>query len=454
MEWGSGTYAAAAMGKTGNPAWTLVVFLFAAATFGQNTPVGKYNGPGGCASSSCHGSIQPRQVTRISQNEYSIWVAQDKHARAYQVLSNAVSLRIGKILNIGPPDHAPKCLACHALNVPTDQRAQTFELDDGVSCESCHGPASAWLGPHTLKDWDAKSGAKKAELGMRDLGDLAVRSHVCLRCHVGTDDQFVDHQMIAAGHPDLTFELNLFSAVMPRHWKDPKDIPWFGTKEWAVGQGLQLRDSLHRLARRARSSTWPEYAELDCFACHHNLTAPEDSWRQDAGYNGRTPGAPAWNNARFVVFRYAALETDAATAEKLASEIATLSGLLGQLSADREQIAASAERAADLAHSLGDQLNKRSYDQAFTLQVMRRIAADGRTISLQGQRSAEQATMSLDSLYNVCRQNGMSNADLQGAIAGLFPQVQNPSAYNGPAFMAQLQKVGAALGHGGAQARK
>jgi Cytochrome c554 and c-prime len=454
MEWGRGTYAAATMGKTGNPAWGLAVCLFAAAASSQNTPVGKYNGPGGCASSSCHGSIQPRQVTRIAQNEYSIWAAQDKHARAYQVLSSAVSMRIGKILNIGRPDQAPKCLACHALNVPPDQRAQTFELDDGVSCESCHGPASGWLGPHTLKDWDARSGSKKAELGMRDLSDLAVRTHVCLHCHVGSESQSVDHQMIAAGHPDLTFELSLFSAVMPRHWKDPKDIPWFGTKEWAVGQGMQLRDSLQRLARRARSPNWPEYAELDCFACHHSLTAPEDSWRQDVGYGGRTPGVPAWNSARFVVFRYAALETDAAAAGKLESEIATLSSFLGQLGADREQIAASAERAADLANALAGQLNNRSYDQAFTVQVMRRIAADARVISQEGQRSAEQATMSLDSLYNVCWQNGMSNADVQGAIAGLFSQVQNPSAYNAPAFMAQLQKVGVALGHGGTQARK
>jgi hypothetical protein len=289
---------------------------------------------------------------------------------------------------------------------------------------------------------------------MWDLRDLAVRSHICLHCHVGTEEKSVDHQMIAAGHPDLTFELNLFSAVMPRHWKDPQDISWLGTKEWAVGQSMQLRDSLRRLARRARSSTWPEYAELDCFACHHSLTAPKDSWRQDAGYAGRTPGVPAWNAARFVVFRYAALETDAATAGKLDSEIATLAGLMGQLGGDHEQVAASAERAADLVHSLAQELNSRAYDQAFTLQVMRRIAADSRGIAQQGQRAAEQATMSLDSLYNVCKQNGAPNSDLQSAIAGLFAQVQNPSAYNAPAFMAQLQKVGAALGRAGAQAGK
>ncbi len=419
----------------------------------EPAPIGKYNGPGGCAASSCHGSISPKTVLRIPQNEYSIWAGQDKHARAYQVLSNDVSVRMGRILNLKtPPDQNEKCLACHALSVPAEQRAQTFDISDGVSCEHCHGPASGWLGPHTVKDWENKTGDQKAELGMWDLRDLAVRAHNCLHCHVGTEEKSVDHQMIAAGHPDLTFELNLFSAVMPRHWRDSKDISWFGTKEWAVGQSMQLRDSLHRLARRARSSTWPEYSELDCFACHHSLTAPKDSWRQDAGYAGRTPGVPAWNTARYVVFRYAAAETDAATSAKLESETATLAGLMGQLNGDRAQIAASADRAADLAHDLAGKLNGRAYDQSFTLQVMRRIAADSRAISQQGQRAAEQATMTLDSLYNVCKQNGAANSDLQNAIAGLFTQVQNPSAYNAPAFAAQLQRVSAALGRGGATA--
>ena len=421
----------------------------------EPAPIGKYEGPGGCAASSCHGSILPKTALRIPQNEYSIWTGQDKHARAYLVLSNDVSVRMARILNLNsPPDKNEKCLACHALSVPADQRAQTLDISDGVSCENCHGPASGWLGPHTVKDWESKTGDEKAKLGMWDLRDVAVRAHNCLHCHVGTSEKSVDHQMIAAGHPDLTFELNLFSAVMPRHWKDAKDIPWFGTKEWAVGQGMQLRDSLQRLSRRARSSAWPEYAELDCFACHHSLTAPKDSWRQEAGYAGRTPGVPAFNSARFIIFRYAAMEADAATASKLEAEMATLSGLIGQLNGNREQIAATADRAADLAHALAGELNRRTYDQAFTLQVMRRIASDSHAISQQGQRAAEQAVMSLDSLYTVCKQTGAPNNDLQSALTALFAQVQNPSAYNAPAFGSQLQKVGAALGRGTAPAGK
>jgi hypothetical protein len=79
--------------------------------------------------------------------------------------------------------------------------------------------------------------------------------------------------------------------------------------------------------------------------------------------------------------------------------------------------------------------------------ILRTIAADSRTISQQVQRRAEQATISLDSLYHVCKGNRAANSDLQRAAAGLFVQVQNPSASD-PACVAQLQKVRGALDRG------
>jgi hypothetical protein len=48
--------------------------------------------------------------------------------------------------------------------------------------------------------------------------------------------------------------------------------------------------------------------------------------------------------------------------------------------------------------------------------------------------------MSLDSLYNVCKQNRAVNSDLQSAIAGGYRTLR-PAA-----FIAQLQEIGAALG--------
>jgi hypothetical protein len=408
----------------------------------------KYNGPGGCAASSCHGSVQPKQITRIFQNEYSIWIAQDKHAKAFSVLSNPVSVRMGKILNIGAPSQAPKCLACHALYVSSDQRAQTFELEDGVSCESCHGPASGWLGPHTLRDWPHE---KSVQLGMYDNRNLIKRSEKCLSCHLGTADKFVDHEMIAAGHPDLTFELSYFTFYMPQHWKTPEqnDV-WRRVQSWGVGQAVQLRESLYRLARRTTSPNWPEYAELDCFACHHSLTAAADSWRQERGYAGRRPGNPPWNEARVVVFRDLVEESHPETAKRLNDELIHLASLMNQLNGNRAEIAASANHAATLAGELAIQLESQAYDPALTLRLMRRIAADNKVIAAEGERSAEQAAMTLGDLLVAYNQNSKPamGADVRTAIDGLIQQVQqNPSAYSAPRFAAQMQKVSEALGH-------
>jgi len=407
----------------------------------KTVAAGKYNGPGGCAASSCHGSVQPKSTTRIFQNEYTIWIAQDKHFRAFAVLRNSVSERIGKILNIGPPSQAPKCLVCHSLYVAPEQQAQTFELNDGVSCENCHGPASGWLGPHTTKNWPHE---KSVQLGMYDTRNLEDRTAKCLTCHLGTADKFVDHEMIAAGHPDLTFELGLFTFVMPSHWKMPEqDKPWRQVQAWGVGQAVQLRESLNRLARRAKGPIWPEYAEIDCFACHHSLTRVEDSWRQARGYAGRRPGNPPWNESRVVVFRDLVAELSPNSGKQLDDQVAQLASLMSQLNGNREQIAASAIRAAALADQVVKQVDAQGYDSALTLRLMRRVAGDGVAISNEGERAAEQGAFTLDSLFRAYNQNERpaNGPEVRTAIDGLFALLQDPSAYSAPRFAAQMQKV-------------
>ena len=263
----------------------------------------KFTGPGGCAAVSCHGGVQTRSETAVLQNEYSVWVVKDKHSRAYEALSMPISIRMAEILELGPANKAKRCLACHALAPAPEEKAKSFDHSDGVSCESCHGPASEWLGPHTLGS-DKWSHAQSVAKGMIDTRDIAKRTTQCLTCHLGTKDKFVDHELIAAGHPDLYFELASFSSVMPRHWKpqhekEPKD-PWMEVHELGVGQAVQLREQMLRVARGAANQVnrepardiWPEYADMDCFACHHSLAAAKDSWRllDKRYYAGRRPG--------------------------------------------------------------------------------------------------------------------------------------------------------------------
>src|SRR5206468_8678012 len=66
------------------------------------------------------------------------------------------------------------------------------------------------------------------------------------------------------------------------------------TRLVAIGALVGLRDSMRLLADQAspgpkHGQSWPELAQFDCYACHHDLQTP--SWRQERGYTGK-PGRP------------------------------------------------------------------------------------------------------------------------------------------------------------------
>src|ERR1700682_3261722 len=346
----------------------------------------KYIGPGSCAATSCHGSVKPVADSRILQNEYSTWIIKDKHSKAYQALTGDIGERMARILKLGAKaEESPKCLACHSLNTSPAQRGRAFEIADGVSCENCHGPSSAWLGPHTERQWTHE---KSVALGMTDTRNVIHRTEKCLECHLGSQNKFVDHEMIAAGHPDLFFELDSFSAVEPRHWKTPResapgkpveDGAWSGVRDWSTGQAVQLRASLERLSWRAKGErydkkeVWPEYAELSCFACHHALVPAKDSWRQEHEFPGRRPGDPAWNESRYAVFRLLAKQVDTAAAQVVGKQLSTLASTMSTLNPDRAAVASEASVAAPIAQRMAERLAAMPYDQELALRMLQHI---------------------------------------------------------------------------------
>jgi hypothetical protein len=93
--------------QTAQPAPDHVRAMLAAAAAPEMTPVGKYVGPGSCSAVACHGGIQPHMTTKVLQNEYSTWVTQDKHARAYTALTGTLGRQMAAVLKIGPADKAP-----------------------------------------------------------------------------------------------------------------------------------------------------------------------------------------------------------------------------------------------------------------------------------------------------------------------------------------------------------
>src|SRR5262249_35640911 len=120
-------------------------------------PAGVPQGVGSCAATACHGSVRPADPvlfpSHVLRDEYTIWLTRDDHARAYQVLLSSRSQKIAEKLAGGkgvvPAHEDARCLACHAT--PGAERAALPQVvrEDGIGCESCHGPAERWLGPHT-----------------------------------------------------------------------------------------------------------------------------------------------------------------------------------------------------------------------------------------------------------------------------------------------------------------
>jgi hypothetical protein len=265
----------------------------------QSLAAPRYSGSLSCAATTCHGSVATPQVAgSIGRNEYIFWLEQDPHARSAESLDSASGLAILERLGISKDGRIldqpgyQNCRACHALDPTKDQRLDTFAShSEGVGCESCHGASEHWRTRHYQRDFD---GDDLSAAGMIDTKDLRVRGQQCIACHVGAPDKQVNHDLIAAGHPGLKFELAAYHAMLPKHWRadlEQQQHPTMDLDLWRIGQRQCLLATIALIEDRASNEarTWPELSDFDCFACHHDLEYP--SRRQARGFAPRRPGA-------------------------------------------------------------------------------------------------------------------------------------------------------------------
>src|SRR5262249_28596977 len=139
----------------------------------------------------------------VRLDEYTIWRTQDKHSLAYAVLEGPRGQQMGEILGGDKKfvlDPKAGCLDCHSMHFP-GREGKGFRPKDGVSCHGCHGPAEHWLAPHfgDYETWRRKAPEEKLKLGMRDLRNPAVRTQLCVSCHVGNaaEGKVITHAMYA-----------------------------------------------------------------------------------------------------------------------------------------------------------------------------------------------------------------------------------------------------------------
>ena len=135
----------------------------------------------------------------------------DGHINALKQMENVDSSKYAGAVGLdasldGVYDLEGSCVTCHSTVFKGDANA-------GVSCETCHGPGSAYLDSHQEDDSYQDSLSK----GMRDvIGSLQNWASDCVTCHVMDDQRLID-----AGHPSGDeFQLADKFDVVGRHWSN------------------------------------------------------------------------------------------------------------------------------------------------------------------------------------------------------------------------------------------
>lgn len=159
----------------------LIIILFSSFTESFSDPVGraaafKYVGVTSCVGA-CHKSETQGKQLDIWQNS--------KHSQAFKTLQTpeADKIALEKGFNT-PAAETPQCVKCHVLgkDIDASELESSFNKEDGVQCETCHGPGSEYKKLSLMKD---KEKAKENGLIIHD-----EKEAFCVTCHNADSPKF------------------------------------------------------------------------------------------------------------------------------------------------------------------------------------------------------------------------------------------------------------------------
>jgi hypothetical protein len=132
---------------------------------------------------------------RETGGQYVHWM-QTAHARAYWELKTDWAKFLASIReeysDIEEPVHEWRCLKCHVTGAQDFEGtfAEGFRQEEGVGCEACHGPGSAYIDPIVMADRDR----------FLEDGGRVPNEKTCRGCH--EDDRFrFDERLPKITHP-------------------------------------------------------------------------------------------------------------------------------------------------------------------------------------------------------------------------------------------------------------
>ncbi|MGD8395017.1 MAG: cytochrome c family protein [Candidatus Eiseniibacteriota bacterium] len=138
--------------------------------------------------------------TEKSGDQFGIW-EKSAHASAYATLATDEAKEIAAKRDLGDPQKAPECLRCHVTAFPVLDNIgeEKITLEEGVSCESCHGPGSGYWKKKTMEAITA------GELDAATVGLMLPEPDDCLACHNEDSPTFkafdYEERWAAIAHP-------------------------------------------------------------------------------------------------------------------------------------------------------------------------------------------------------------------------------------------------------------
>ncbi len=415
---------------------------------------GAHLGVASCAGSTCHGRLEADGPV-VRQDELLRWQEPSspagKHSTAYSVLLGSRSAVIARNLGIGKASSAAMCLGCHTD--PAGARGGRFQVADGVGCEACHGAAGGWIASHYAV---GASHASNVARGLVPLENPKVRAAVCLDCHFGSADQgqFVNHRIMSAGHPRISFELDLFSTLQQHHNEDADYAARKGrsdnVKLWAVGQAMALKRSLDLYTNPARGTegVFPEFYFFDCHSCHRRIYDQADAVKTGISNPGRPipEGMPPYNDENIIMLSAAARVVAPASAAQFETASRNFHAALAQ---DRGSAIAAARKLAGAADSLASAFSAGSFGSGQAFAIIDTISSEAISARFTDYEGSVQAVMAVDTLLNALVKSGSvtvgSAAGIRANVNRAYAAVRDPNDYRPQDFRNSLGAAARAI---------
>jgi len=360
-------------------------------------------GVASCGGTTCHGR-QEATGPRVRQNELLTWQSPNSltgaHKRAWSLLNDPRARAIGARLGIANVAQSSECINCHGD--PATSRGPQWLQADGVGCEACHGGAGGggdgWLASHVTV---AATHEANVARGLWAVNKPAERAQVCLDCHYGSNKpgQFVTHRIMAAGHPRVAFELDLFTTLQSHHDEDAdyaqrKGIAG-GVKIWAVGQALAVKRTLSLYPAKA-AGNFPEFYFYDCRSCHRTFSDDPAVPLVARSNPARPipPGQPVWNDESMITLAAAARVAAPDLSKQFDSRSRAFHASLG---GDRAGAIKAAAALAQTAEALARSFEGARFDKAQTMAMLDAVLV-ANVASYTDYQGGAQAVMAADTL--------------------------------------------------------